>query len=348
MGDDVLVSYFTIEDFMKQLFSFRSLVTILIVFTTASSLMMCSRSNSEHPALPVVRVGYVPFNNCLPFFVAMDRGYFAAQGLNVEAIRFNNSTDVLNALIGGHLDATAGIAFSSYWSVEQESPGLLKVFLPNYETPEFPFSDLLVPANSPITDVSQLRGKKIGTYTGTSQLLYLRLYLKNIGLIPDRDVSTMQVGSELQIQALVSGQYDALFTIEPYCTIAVKSGAARVLVSSPRTKNILNPFWAGGPAVTAKYLHDNPQAVAALYNGMAHAVQFTRDSVLPARQALLKYTPVDSVVAATSGIYQFVLMNETMSMTAMQQLADMMTAEGVLRKHVDVQSLLLTPKDLSL
>jgi NitT/TauT family transport system substrate-binding protein len=321
--------------------------SILAVLCWCGCSDQTSRAPQQKETPKSVKVGYIPFNNCLPFFLAQEKGFFAARGLRMSAVRFNDSTEALNALIAGQVDALAGITFSSYWAAEQEEPGRLKLFLQHYEKPENPFSYLLVSKGSDIKALPDLRGKKIGTYSGVSQLLYLRLFLKKVGLEPGKDVSVLQVGTDLQIQALGAGQYDALFTVEPYGTIAVLRGVARVLEASPRTKYIQNPFWGGAAAVTTKYLNDNRRTVVLLYEGMAEGVRSMRQNVVAAKEILPKYTPMEPEVAAKSGLYEWVLVDEKVPTEGIQSLADLMSAEGVLRKKVDAVAMLLKPEDLS-
>lgn len=186
-----------------------------------------------------------------------------------------------------------------------------------------------MPKASEIKTVEQLRGKKIGTYTGVSQLLYLRLYLKKSGLEPDKDVTIVQVGTDLQIQALGAGQYDALFTVEPYGTIAVVRGIAKVLVSNPRSNYIQNPFWSAAAGVRSDYLRENRSALNAVYQALADGVRFVRKDSSAAKALLPKYTPMEPEIAAKSGLYKWVLLDEEFDRTGMQQLADMLTADGV-------------------
>jgi NitT/TauT family transport system substrate-binding protein len=309
-----------------------------------TSAVECSRSPT--PGKKTVKVGYIPFSNCLPFFVAMGKGYFTKHGLDVEAVRCNDSSQALNALIAGQVDALAGITFSSYWAAEQEEPGRFKLFLCHYETPDDPFSYLLVPKDSAIEAPSELRGKKVGTYTGVSQLLYLQLFLKKLGLEPGKDVTIIQVASDLQIQALGAAQYDALFTVEPYGTIAVLKGIARVLVASPRTRYIENPFWGGAAGVTTRFLKEDRKAVSGLYEAMADGVRFIRQDAAAAKAFLPRYTPLEPEVAAKSGIYTWVLLDETYSTKGLKELADIMASEGVLRRKVDAVGMLLTSNEL--
>jgi len=321
----------------------------MIIFSAlaaAALLVLNGCSDKGRDSSQEIRVGYIPFSNCLPFFVAKEKGFFAKRGLNVEAIRFNDSTEALNAFIAGQVDALAGITFSSYWAAEQEESGRFKLFLRHYEKPDDPFSYLLTRKDSNIKELPDLRGKKIGTYSGVSQLLYLRLFLKKIELEPGKDVTILQVSTELQIQALAAGQYDALFTVEPYGTITVLKGVGQVLVASPRTKYIQNPFWGGAAAVTTKYLNENRKTVALLYEGMADGVRFTRQNVAAAKGILPNYTPMESDVAVKSGLYEWVLLDETVPTDGIQSLADTMAAEGVLRKKIDAVTMLLKPEDL--
>lgn len=319
----------------------------LILLVTCILLADNSCTNDEgQDSQQTIKVGYIPFSNCLPFFVAQEKGFFVKRGLSVKAIRFNDSTEALSALIAGQVDALAGITFSSYWAAEQEESGRFKLFLRHYEKPEDPFSYLLTRKGSNIKELPDLRGKKIGTYSGVSQLLYLRLFLKKIDLEPGKDITILQVSTELQIQALAAGQYDALFTVEPYGTITVLRGVGQVLVASPRTKYIQNPFWGGAAAVTTKYLNENRKTVALLYEGMADGVRFTRQNVAAAKEVLPNYTPMEPEVAIKSGLYEWVLLDETVPTDGIQSLADTMAAEGVLRKKVDAVAMLLKPEDL--
>jgi NitT/TauT family transport system substrate-binding protein len=314
-----------------------------LALLTVFFLPACSKKNKERS---VVRIGYIPFSNCLPFFVAVEKGYFKERGLEVQPVKCNDSSEALNALLAGEVDVLAGVTLSSYWAAEQEEPGRLKLFLWHYETPDDPFSYLLIQKDSEIKNPEELRGKTVGTYTGVSQLLYLRLFLKKLGMEPEKDVKVLQVGSNMQIQALAAKQFDALFTVEPYGTIAVLKGVAKVLVASPRTKYIQDPFWGGASAVTTTYLNNNRTTVSKVYEAMAEGVRFIRKDVATAKSYLPKYTPLEPEVASKSGLYKWVLPEEKFPTEGIQELADLMVSEGVLRNKIDAIAMLIRPTDL--
>lgn len=157
-----------------------------------------------------LRVGYIPFSADLPFFVAMEKGFFEDEGITLEPIRFAVSSECLSAEVAGRIQAAMGNSLSALYAIEQKQPGTLRVFLPMLETEENHVSHLLVKKESPIKSIGDLKGKKVGTYAGSTQLLYLRLFLRKYDLDPNKDLRIVQVASNLQVQALDAGQVDAL------------------------------------------------------------------------------------------------------------------------------------------
>src|SRR5947209_4347020 len=99
---------------MNKIARMRVTVAVTICFLLLAPLIIVNSGCDRRSASLTVKVGYIPFNNCLPFFAALEKGYFANRGLNVEPVRFNDSTEALNALLGGQVDSLAGITFSSY------------------------------------------------------------------------------------------------------------------------------------------------------------------------------------------------------------------------------------------
>ncbi|MFQ9337450.1 MAG: ABC transporter substrate-binding protein [Varibaculum sp.] len=64
-------------------------------------------------------------------------------------------------------------------------------------------------AQSDITSVKQLKGKKIGYVPNSSQEMALRLLLKSEGLDPDSDVEMVNIGYSEMSEALERGDVDA-------------------------------------------------------------------------------------------------------------------------------------------
>lgn len=314
---------------MKGLISVRTTAVLVVTFL----ILSCARESAE------VRIALCPYTADLPFFVAMEKGFFAEQGLEVRETRCANSSEALNALLADQVHVIAPISFSALLAAEIQSPGDVKLFLPGGESDKIVGSYLLIRRDSALTSIEELKGKRIGTYTGATQLLYLKLFLKAVGLDPESDISILQVAPALQAQALDAGQFDALFTIEPYSTIALEKGLAKVLIENPRVKYITNPFISGSAAVSSRFLKENPAAVNRIYNALAKALDFIRTNEEDARNVLTRYTPLEGSIAQKAGLLVWYKADEPVDMAAIQKISDLLHANGILSARVDVENM---------
>lgn len=318
-------------------FCVLSLLLILAVFSIISS---CKKEPGT------VRIALCPYTGDLPFFVAIDNGYFDEYGIKIEEIRCGNSSEALNALLANRVDIIAPISFSAMLAAEIKSPGDFKLFLPGGESDKIIGSYLLVKKDSDITSIEQLKGKRIGTYTGATQLLYLKLFLKMVEIDPEVDVDIIQVGPALQAQALDAGQYDALFTIEPYSTIAIEKGIAKILIENPRVKYIANPFISGSAAVSTRFLNENPKAVKNIYKAVEESLDFIRENEAEARKSLTNYTPLAESIAAKAGLLEWYKVDEQINFDMIQKVSDLLYENGILSSRVMVDDMFLDSKYL--
>lgn len=321
---------------------FLAIVTALILQALITN---CSRQEAQ---LPKLRVSYIENASCWPLFVALENGLFQKLGVEVIAVKAANSTEAINAMLAGQVDASIENTYSALFAVEANSPGTIRLFLPCSETREQYVSHLLVSMGSNISRVEQLKGKRIGTYSGSTQLLTLKLFVrKHMKLDPERDVKIIQVDPSMQVQALAAGQFDALFTVEPFAAIALSKGIARSLVPYARGF-IIDPFPAGASSTRSQIIIGNREALRKAYEAMAYAAEFIDKHHKEAYQILAKYTALDVLTAAKVGGYRYYQFdNFTDNDRALvQQLADMYFEEKILPKRIDVAEMFLTLQEL--
>jgi NitT/TauT family transport system substrate-binding protein len=329
-------------NYIRKLQSRAFIVASLILILSLFILVSCQWTKQKQQR---VKIGYIQFVTDLPLFVALEKGYFTNRGLEVEAVKCGDSNEAMNLLFSGQVDAVAHLAFSVFWTAEEKSPGKFKLFLPCYETGDTAVSYLLVKKGSPITELSQLRSKRIGTITGITQLIYLKLVLENLGMNPETDVSIIQVAPTLQVQALQAGQFDVLFTVDPYGTIALQNEIAILLQANPRSKNIVNPFWAAAAGMS-KNITGQPEVARKLYDAMAEAVDYIRQDETGSKAILTKYTPLDTTIAMKVGLYKYAKIDEFKDYGKVQELSQKMLKYGELEKSIDTHSLFLIEDEL--
>ncbi|HZU07873.1 MAG TPA: ABC transporter substrate-binding protein [Chloroflexota bacterium] len=134
-----------------------------------------------------------------PVWIAADEGLFTRHGLDVDLRLIESSTGV-PALIAGETQAAA-LGGTEVLSAAAEGAdlviiaGLTKTFSFRFMAPDT------------IRTADDLRGKRVGVSRfGSSSDTATRLALQQLGLVPNRDVEVVQVGSlTARIQALQSG-----------------------------------------------------------------------------------------------------------------------------------------------
>ncbi|MBT9528406.1 MAG: ABC transporter substrate-binding protein, partial [Rhizobacter sp.] len=78
---------------------------------------------------PKIRIGYWPIAAGLPFYSAIELGYFKEAGLDVEPLKFAGAQQVMEAVLSGRADGTANGTGSANIAIgEIAQPGTFKIF----------------------------------------------------------------------------------------------------------------------------------------------------------------------------------------------------------------------------
>ena len=79
-----------------------------------------------------VRVGYWPVSAGLPFFAAVEKGYFKDAGVDVEPMKFAAAQQIMEAMLAGRCDGSANGTGSGNLAIgDIAQPGLFKLFCTN-------------------------------------------------------------------------------------------------------------------------------------------------------------------------------------------------------------------------
>lgn len=138
-----------------------------------------------------------------PLFVALERGYFADEGLEVAFVEPADPNDPPKLVAAGRADVAVTYQPQLHLQVAQGLP--LRRIATLVATP---LNSLVVLADGPIATIADLKGGKIGYSVGGFEDALLQRMLERHGLSLD-DVSLVNVNFSLS-PSLVSGQVDAV------------------------------------------------------------------------------------------------------------------------------------------
>ena len=179
-------------------------------------------------------VGYLPIIGFANFFVAMEKGYFAAQGLDAKLERFRTGGDMIPHLAKGTIDVGAGSVASSLFNAISDGLEVKVVGGTNSQPRGYNAVPLLVRKalfdRGEVKGVADLKGRKvaINVKAGSAEYLAAQALAKGNLTVDDVELVTMPFPS--RPEALTTGAVDAAILPEPLATRAVKMGAAVILM----------------------------------------------------------------------------------------------------------------------
>ena len=190
---------------LSLVWSFLSMLILLVLTTAACGSTTTSGGSTSPAALTKVSIGlgYIPDIQFAPFYVAQSKGYYRDAGLDVT-FHHGIVNDLIGSMVLGH---DTFVFASGDEELVARSKGLKVVDVATIFQ-KYPVS-LIVPANSPIHALADLKGHTIGepgpfgsTHVGLLALLY------QAHLTPD-DVHIQSIGFT-QVAALIGHHVDAV------------------------------------------------------------------------------------------------------------------------------------------
>ncbi len=298
-----------------------------------------TQDKAGHPSESLIRIR-IPdtrFTGILPMYIAEEKGMLEENGLEAQWIDVRDPGQGTKLLIAGQADLIM-TTFANILPVEARKPGSLRLLFPASETRSDPVSYILVRPDSTIKSLADLGGRTLGTYSGPSQKAYALIVLEKLGYREPEDVRLVQVATAAQVQGLFGGAYDALFTVEPYASIALEQGA-RSIATGVRTALISDPFWLGAAAVPSGVANAQPSLIPKLLRALDDAVRYIRAHDAESREVLARRTGTVDAVAKRSALYNWVAYPSADQLHQIQDAVDLLHRENMIDAPVDVHTL---------
>ncbi len=206
-------------------------------------------------------------SNEAAYFIAQEKGYFAAEGLDVEFVYAGGGT-ATPALLSGTVDASASSA-SALSAILRGAD--LRIVLVFQDTPNYQLW-----ANPEIRRLSDLKGKSVGIATrGDTFEIATRLALQNAGVPPD-SVGYSPLGfSNTIAAALVSNALPAVVLDSTDSDRMRDSGQFKnAHVVFDYYRKVYMPY--NGMVVTGKFLTGSPDVLRSLLRALVKGARYFR------------------------------------------------------------------------
>jgi NitT/TauT family transport system substrate-binding protein len=285
-----------------------------------------------------VTIGHLAVIPSLPTYVALEKGFFAEQGLEVELVPFQSGTDIVDALVAGRIDADCMSAITGLWFAAQYAPDRFKIFLVYAADSNVDNTMVVVvKKDSPLKDLKDLKGKKVGTFPGATSVSLARVIVGT--QIDPKEVTFTEIPPTNLIGALAAGQIDAYFSPEPFGMIALSQGVGRYLIKSPCTLLGLKRGIAGGGfAFSTKFMRERPEVAKKVKAAIEKGADFIKTNEQEARGFLVKYTQLPPPVAARIPFEKWIKIKD-LDKKGPQAYFDILYKDGAYQKRVDTTKL---------
>lgn len=316
----------------------RQLMVGLAGLTAAAALPVKAQ---DKPA-DKVKVGVFPLSSSLPYFVALERGFFKEVNLDPETIKLMGGPANVAALITNQIEVSVVLVMLEGMNANVKKPGVATYISANSQTKTWQMEQFVVRTGFKAETLQDLKGAKLMTAPGPANFNTAKAVLAKAGL-KDGDYSIDQLDMGQHINVMKAGTFDGGYTLEPQATIMRKMGIARTLEAGLISKYILGDesanSYAAGCALSADFIAQRPDVAKRFAAAWGKAITFINTQPAEARKYLAKntLTPDDIVDDVPMLGYAMVKDMTPKQMEEWQKLVDFGTEIGVVPEKLDIK-----------
>src|ERR1700676_5614535 len=292
-----------------------------------------------------VTVGLFPVSSSLPYFVALERGFFKEQNIEPEMTKLMGGPPNVAAMMTNQIEVSAVLVTLEGLNANVKKPGVAMYIALNSQTKVWKMEQFVVRSGFKAETIADLKGAKLLSAPGPANLNTAKAILAKNGL-KDGDYTIDQLDMGQHVNAITAGTFDGGYTLEPNASMMIKAGVARSIDVGVISKYILGDekadAYAAGCAVTSDFVQKRPDVARRFASAWAKAIDFINKNPDQARKHLAKntFTP-DNVVDMVSMLGYVMAADMTPNQIGDQQkLSDFGTSIGVVPEKFDVTKVL--------
>ncbi len=246
------------------------------------ALALAAPAHAQGPEKPKISIGVggKSLFYYLPLTIALQKGYFKSEGLDVEVQDFPGGARALQALLGGSVDVVSG-AFEHTITQQAKGQNIEALML------QGKYAGIVLGMSkakaSTYKSPADLKGMKIGvTAPGSSTNMFVNVLLAKAKLPPD-SVAIIGVGATAGAVAIMKrGEIDAISNLDPVISQLESDGAIVPVVDTRTAKGMQevygNAYAAGCIYVPVEFSKKYPNTAQAVVNAMVQALRFIQQS----------------------------------------------------------------------
>ena len=292
-----------------------------------------------------VKVGVFPVSSSLPYFVAVERGFFKEQNIDPEMIRLIGGPPNVAAMISDQIDAASVLVTIEGMNANLKKPGVAMYISLNSQNKKYEMEQFVVRTGVDAKTLADLKGKKIMSAPGPANVTMAKAALAAVGL-KDGDYTIDQLDMAQHVNVMKSGAFDAGYTLEPNASMMRKMGIARTIEAGVIAHYVLgdpnaNAF-VGGCALTSHFIQTRPDVARRFAVAWGKAVNFINTQPDEARKYLVKNTLTPPDVAETVPMIRYYMAKDLTAKdnADFQKFIDFSVKTGTLPEKVEVSKYL--------
>ncbi len=291
-----------------------------------------------------VRVAVFNVSSALPYYVAAERGFFAAEGIEASAVPLQAAPLIVQAMVTGDVEAAANLVTLEGANINARRANTAVYVALNGQNARYQMEQFVVRPGQAAQSIRELRGARIVSAPGPANVSAAKAVLAANGLVEGRDYTIQEQQMGVHVGALAAGTFDAAYTLEPVATIAERAGAARRLEAGVIATHLLGrteaQAWAAGCALTGRFLSDKPAVAARFASAWSRACEVIRGDAASVRPLLVRHMQTSAELAPTIPLVNFRMVKDLSAedLADFQKFVDLAVQQGVVRDRIEVRS----------
>lgn len=249
-----------------------------------------------------IKIGYLPIAECLPLYVATEKGYFEEQGLNVELIPQSGGPNIFKELNSDNID----IGFSNVVTLinnnSAENIKYQSVFGASLETKDFVNHGIFK-----LSDTLKTTNLKYGINARYNiEELMLRNFLLTNGISLNDSITKNFVAIPFpkMLSQLKDKEVDNICLVEPFLTMA-KLDNSISYIGNHYPVNTQKEILVATYASKTKFITNNESTIKKFNLAMSKAISDINKDENSARDYLLQYTKISPEILKSISLSKF-------------------------------------------